>query len=105
MAAAKVVTQGGGRVKSQMFANEIPSLLQVLGTTGKFEVVLVDPEYVPKSRVKSPAYYLEILKVDTSPIVEHEIRKAAESAMFGKMPQLDFVQMASRVFNDLLVSG
>lgn len=76
-----------------------------LMNTGKFEVVLVDRQYVPSSRMKSPAYYLEILKVDTSPIVEHELRKAAESAAFGDMPYEEFMQMAGRVFNNLLVSG
>ncbi|EJK61503.1 hypothetical protein THAOC_17996, partial [Thalassiosira oceanica] len=74
-----------------------------LMNTGKFEVVLVDRQYVPSSRMKSPAYYLEILKVDTSPIVEHELRKAAESAAFGDMPYEEFMQMAGRVFNNLLV--
>jgi hypothetical protein len=44
LAAAKVVTQRGRRVESQVFANEIPSCLQILGASGKLEVVDVHAE-------------------------------------------------------------
>ncbi len=44
LAAAKVVSKGRGWIETQMFANQIPPSLQVLGATRKFEIIHVDAE-------------------------------------------------------------
>jgi len=71
--------------------------------SGKYEVVWLQRQHVPSCRVDNPAFYLEILKLDTSPIVRHVLTKAAESAKFGGMPRDEFLKRAALAFDGLLM--
>ena len=75
-----------------------------LMSSGKYEVVFLERQHAPSCRADSPAFYLEILKLDTSPIVLHELTKSAESAKFGGMSLDEFLEMSVRAYNGLLVS-